>query len=147
LQVSAFIYSCARVFINISYSKHGCDYKGYGLASRLPRLDLSAFANEKLEERLRPVVQQFCIVCQSPEQQTAEKENRLIFCSGGCSRAYHQHCHTPVITVNPATEPVRWYCSALCKENRKRNKVGMLLLLFIYLFIIVYTKAFSLSSR
>ncbi|KAG2209525.1 hypothetical protein INT47_008369 [Mucor saturninus] len=102
-------------------NKHGCDYKGYGLASRLPRLDLSAFAAERLEERLRPVVQQFCIVCQSPEQ--TEKDNHLILCSGGCSRAYHQHCHTPVITVNPATDPVRWYCSSLCKENRKRNKV------------------------
>ncbi|KAI8078514.1 hypothetical protein BDF21DRAFT_420710 [Thamnidium elegans] len=102
-------------------NKHGCDYKGYGLASRLPRLDLSAFSNEKLEERLRPVVQQFCIVCQSPEQ--TEQNNHLVICSGGCSRAYHQHCHTPVITVNPAIDPVRWYCSALCKENRKRNKV------------------------
>ncbi|GAA5810304.1 hypothetical protein MFLAVUS_003725 [Mucor flavus] len=102
-------------------NKHGCDYKGYGLASRLPRLDLSAFSNEKLEERLRPVVQQFCIVCQSPEQ--TEQNNHLVLCSGGCSRAYHQHCHTPMITVNPAIDPVRWYCSALCKENRKRNKV------------------------
>lgn len=102
-------------------NKHGCDYKGYGLASRLPRLDLSAFSNEKLEERLRPVVQQFCIVCQSPEQ--TEKDNHLILCSGGCSRAYHQRCHSPVITVNPKVDPVRWYCSASCKENRKRNKV------------------------
>ncbi|KAI9363735.1 hypothetical protein BD770DRAFT_380335 [Pilaira anomala] len=102
-------------------NKHGCDYKGYGLASRLPRLDLSAFSNEKLEERLRPVVQQFCIVCQSPEQ--TEKNNHLVLCSGGCSRAYHQQCHSPVITVNPSTDPVRWYCSPLCKENRKRNKV------------------------
>ncbi|KAI9267547.1 hypothetical protein EDC94DRAFT_514681 [Helicostylum pulchrum] len=102
-------------------NKHGCDYKGYGLASRLPRLDLSAFSTEKLEERLRPVVQQFCIVCQSPEQ--TEQNGHLVLCSGGCSRAYHQHCHTPVITVNPAIDPVRWYCSALCKENRKRNKV------------------------
>lgn len=117
---------------NIFISKHGCDYKGYGLASRLPRLDLSAFATEKLEERLRPVVQQFCIVCQSPEQ--TEKDNHLILCSGGCSRAYHQHCHTPVITVNPATDPVRWYCSSLCKENRKRNKVGM----YLYISIVCY---------
>lgn len=126
-------------------SKHGCDYKGYGLASRLPRLDLSAFSNEKLQERLRPVVQQFCIVCQSPEQ--TEKDNHLILCSGGCSRAYHQHCHTPVITVNPATDPVRWYCSALCKENRKRNKVGMFYYLaFLFMFVCVYTKIFLFSS-
>jgi hypothetical protein len=88
----------------------------------MPRLDLSAFTNEKLEERLRPVVQHFCIVCQSPEQN--QKDNHLILCQGGCSRAYHQHCHTPVITVNPAVDSVRWFCSALCKENRKRNKVG-----------------------
>ncbi|KAI9473741.1 MAG: hypothetical protein EXX96DRAFT_316334 [Benjaminiella poitrasii] len=96
-------------------NKHGCDYKGYGLASRLPRLDLSAFTNERLEDRLRPVVQYFCIVCQSPEQK--DKENRLVLCDGGCSRAYHQHCHTPVITVNPVSDSVHWYCSASCKEN------------------------------
>ncbi|KAF7721075.1 hypothetical protein EC973_005493 [Apophysomyces ossiformis] len=42
-------------------NKHGCDYKGYGLASRLPRLDLSAFLEEDLRDRRRPIVQQFCV--------------------------------------------------------------------------------------
>lgn len=107
----------------MSYSKHGCDYKGYGLASRLPRLDLSLFIHEKLQDRKRPVIQHFCIQCQSPELK--EEENPLIVCEGGCSRAYHQHCHTPIITVNPLKDAVRWYCSAVCKENRDRNKVGM----------------------
>ncbi|KAG1451687.1 hypothetical protein G6F46_004134 [Rhizopus delemar] len=36
-------------------NKHGCDYKGYGLASRLPRLDLSAFLKESLQDRKRPI--------------------------------------------------------------------------------------------
>ncbi|KAI8973757.1 hypothetical protein BDF20DRAFT_807729, partial [Mycotypha africana] len=103
-------------------NKHGCDYKGYGLASRLPRLDLSAFAHEKLQDRQRPVVQYFCIVCQSPEVVDGET-NDLILCEGGCSRAYHQKCHSPAITVNPKVDAVHWYCSAFCKENRKRNKV------------------------
>ena len=107
------------------FSKHGCDYKGYGLANRLPRLDLSAFLNEKLNDRTRPIVQDFCIVCQSPGQ--TDKDYQLIYCQGGCSRAYHQHCHTPLITVNPAIDSVRWYCSALCRENRKLKKVGMYL--------------------
>ncbi|KAG2215221.1 hypothetical protein INT46_006624 [Mucor plumbeus] len=96
-------------------NKHGCDYKGYGLANRLPRLDLSAFLNEKLIDRTRPVVQDFCFVCQSSGQ--TNKDHQLIYCQGGCSRAYHQHCHTPLITANPAIDSVRWYCSALCKEN------------------------------
>ncbi|KAI8879394.1 hypothetical protein K501DRAFT_325546 [Backusella circina FSU 941] len=100
-------------------NKHGCDYKGYGLASRQPRLDLSAFINEALSDRIKPVIQQFCIVCQSPQEQEGD---HLIVCGGGCSRAYHQQCHTPVINMN-RSDPVRWYCSALCKENRKRNKV------------------------
>lgn len=108
------------------FSKHGCDYKGYGLASRQPRLDLSAFKNETLSDRTRPVIQQFCIVCQSPEV----KGNHLIVCGGGCSRAYHQTCHTPVINVNQS-DPVRWYCNPLCKENRKRNKVGKVLFIVI----------------
>ncbi|KAI8390306.1 hypothetical protein BD560DRAFT_380607 [Blakeslea trispora] len=102
-------------------NKHGCDYKGYGLASRLPRLDLSAFSHEQLQDRVRPVVQHFCIVCQSPEE--TEENNQLILCEGGCSRAYHQKCHAPIITVNPTIDAVHWYCSPLCKENRKRNRV------------------------
>ncbi|KAI8993286.1 hypothetical protein BDB01DRAFT_847183 [Pilobolus umbonatus] len=101
-------------------NKHGCDYKGYGLASRLPRLNLSAFSDERLVDRIRPVVQEFCIICQSPEDTDARQ---LIVCSGGCSRAYHQHCHTPMININPSIDPVLWFCSSLCKENRKRNKV------------------------
>ncbi|KAG1046891.1 hypothetical protein G6F43_010641 [Rhizopus delemar] len=98
-------------------NKHGCDYKGYGLASRLPRLDLSKFSGEKIHERVRPVVQLFCTICHSPEE---KKENRLIVCDGGCSRAYHQQCHLPAI------EPCHtayWFCNMSCKENRERNKV------------------------
>ncbi|KAL7320307.1 hypothetical protein PS15m_000207 [Mucor circinelloides] len=98
-------------------NKHGCDYKGYGLASRLPRLDLSGYMDEKIEDRIRPVVQEFCIVCQCSEQADS---NQLIHCQGGCSRAYHQQCHKPSITVNPSAT---WYCNALCKENRKLKKV------------------------
>lgn len=93
------------------HSKHGCDYKGYGLASRLPRLDLSAFTKEKLEDRKRPIVQQFCVICQLPEKSS---KNKLISCEGGCSRAYHQDCHT-IKDI---------YCNPLCHENKQKNKVG-----------------------
>ncbi|KAL0079199.1 GATA-type zinc finger transcription factor [Phycomyces blakesleeanus] len=93
-------------------NKHGCDYKGYGLASRLPRLDLSAFSNETLQDRTRPIVQQFCTACQNPTQ----SHNLLVPCEGGCSRAYHLTCH-PLISTSA------WYCSDVCKDNRRRNKV------------------------
>lgn len=120
LQVSISLLWCETQGIDcIANSKHGCDYKGYGLASRLPRLDLSGYMDEKIEDRIRPVVQEFCIVCQCSEQADS---NQLIHCQGGCSRAYHQQCHKPSITVNPSAT---WYCNALCKENRKLKKVGM----------------------
>ncbi|KAG2224279.1 hypothetical protein INT45_012847 [Circinella minor] len=99
-------------------NKHGCDYKGYGIASRLPRLDLSAFIHERLEDRRRPVVQQFCVVCQGPE---SNEDNKLVPCEGGCSRAYHQLCRIPAIT---SYQDQQWCCSTLCRENKKRNKVG-----------------------
>lgn len=38
-------------------SKHGCDYKGYGSACKLPRLDLTGFVDEAVEKRDRPVLQ------------------------------------------------------------------------------------------
>ncbi|KAJ2219038.1 hypothetical protein IWW45_009409, partial [Coemansia sp. RSA 485] len=70
-------------------NKHGCDYKGYGFASKMPRLNLKNFADEMLEERIRPVLQTFCQMCQ---QDFSECENVLIHCDG-CHRAYHQNCH------------------------------------------------------
>ncbi|KAI8379396.1 uncharacterized protein BYT42DRAFT_568655 [Radiomyces spectabilis] len=97
-------------------NKHGCDYKGYGLASRLPRLDLSEYAEEPLEERRRPIVQQFCVACQEPESSI---DNPLIPCDGGCSRAYHHHCLSEEYI--PSSQP--WCCSSLCRDNRMRNKV------------------------
>ncbi|KAI9279000.1 hypothetical protein BDA99DRAFT_531730 [Phascolomyces articulosus] len=99
-------------------NKHGCDYKGYGIASRLPRLDLSAFIHERLEDRRRPVVQQYCVVCQGPE---SNEDNKLVPCEGGCSRAYHQLCRIPAIT---SYQDQQWCCSTVCRDNRKRNKVG-----------------------
>ncbi|KAI8384011.1 hypothetical protein BD560DRAFT_186874 [Blakeslea trispora] len=102
------------IIINF-YSKHGCDYKGYGLASRLPRLDLSAFVNESLTDRQRPVVQQFCIVCQSPG---LLPENELIPCQGGCSRAYHRRCHSGIIDPEAL-----WYCKPQCKQNKEQKQV------------------------
>lgn len=101
-------------------SKHGCDYKGYGLASRLPRLDLSDYMDEKIQDRIRPIVQEFCLVCQCPE--LADTSNQLIHCQGGCSRAYHQKCHKPSIKADPSAP---WYCGTSCKENRQLKKVGM----------------------
>lgn len=44
-------------------NKHGCDYKGYGFACKLPRLDLSAFENECVAERRIPVLQQCTLFC------------------------------------------------------------------------------------
>ncbi|KAI8084048.1 uncharacterized protein B0P05DRAFT_535992 [Gilbertella persicaria] len=98
-------------------NKHGCDYKGYGLASRLPRLDLSAYTTEKLSDRRRPIVQQFCTVCQSPELSTKDK---LIPCQGGCSRAYHQHCYHSTIDLSSP-----WYCTDQCQKNKHNNLIAV----------------------
>ncbi|KAJ2517615.1 hypothetical protein H4217_003855, partial [Coemansia sp. RSA 1939] len=45
-------------------NKHGCDYKGYGFASKMPRLNLKSFVDESLDERIRPVLQTYCQICQ-----------------------------------------------------------------------------------
>lgn len=105
------------------FSKHGCDYKGYGLASRLPRLDLSGYRNELLQDRQRPVIQEFCSICQ--ERGVPRKSRRLsddhdlVTCDGGCSRAFHLQC----FSIDKENESY-WYCSASCLENRKKQRVG-----------------------
>lgn len=38
-------------------NKHGCDFKGYGFACKLPRLDLTSYAHETVDQRIRPVLQ------------------------------------------------------------------------------------------
>ncbi|KAL0084543.1 hypothetical protein F4703DRAFT_1737496 [Phycomyces blakesleeanus] len=100
-------------------NKHGCDYKGYGLVSRLPRLDLSAFVNEPIQDRICPVIQEFCAICRSPG---FTSDNLLVKCQGGCSRAYHQLCRSPIIGSH-LFQDTRWYCSSACRVNRLKNRV------------------------
>ncbi|KAG0330182.1 hypothetical protein BG004_002170 [Podila humilis] len=38
-------------------NKHGCDFKGYGFACKLPRLDLTSYVHETVDQRIRPVLQ------------------------------------------------------------------------------------------
>ncbi|KAJ1892808.1 hypothetical protein LPJ66_006123 [Kickxella alabastrina] len=100
-------------------NKHGCDYKGYGFASKMPRLNLKNFADEMLEERIRPVLQTFCQICQ---QDYSEGENVLMHCDG-CHRAYHQGCHSEGIADCDVRFDQRWYCESSCRDNVRRRRI------------------------
>ncbi|KAJ2707509.1 hypothetical protein FB645_000685 [Coemansia sp. IMI 203386] len=100
-------------------NKHGCDYKGYGFASKMPRLNLKNFADEMLEERIRPVLQTFCQMCQ---QDFSECENVLIHCDG-CHRAYHQNCHPEGIADSDVRFDARWYCEPSCRDNARKRRI------------------------
>ncbi|CAG8432898.1 4727_t:CDS:10 [Diversispora eburnea] len=94
-------------------NKHGCDYKGYGFACKLPRLDLTGFVNETVEER------ELCTVCQKQESFVG---NVLVRCEG-CPKAFHQKCFVEGIddeTVQ-GTEP--WYCEKGCQDNLRRKRI------------------------
>ncbi|KAJ2079770.1 hypothetical protein H4R24_003549 [Coemansia sp. RSA 988] len=100
-------------------NKHGCDYKGYGFASKMPRLNLKAFADELLDERIRPVLQTFCQICQ---QDCSEDSNVLIHCDG-CHRAYHQSCHPDGILASDISLDTPWYCEPSCHDNARRRRI------------------------
>ncbi|KAJ2799501.1 hypothetical protein H4R20_004417 [Coemansia guatemalensis] len=100
-------------------NKHGCDYKGYGFASKMPRLNLKAFADEALEERIRPVLQTFCQICQ---QDCSEDSNVLVHCDG-CHRAYHQSCHPDGIPASDISLDMPWYCEPSCRDNARRRRI------------------------
>jgi hypothetical protein len=104
-----------------SRSKHGCDYKGYGFACKLPRLDLTAFQHETIDKRQRPVLQLFCAHC---HEQASWEENTLVFCDG-CPKSYHKNCylHGPEITDSLISSNTPWYCTEDCKDNIKHKKV------------------------
>ncbi|KAI8341886.1 hypothetical protein BC941DRAFT_414753 [Chlamydoabsidia padenii] len=102
-------------------NKHGCDYKGYGLASRLPRLDLSGYRHELVQDRHRPVIQDFCSICQKRGEEDNENQ-QLFLCDGGCSRAFHRHCFSMTDQEQDDMTSL-WFCGPTCSENRKKKRV------------------------
>ncbi|CAG8500481.1 10665_t:CDS:2 [Acaulospora colombiana] len=100
-------------------NKHGCDYKGYGFACKLPRLDLTGFVNETVEERERPVLQLFCTVCQKQESFVG---NVLVRCES-CPKAFHQKCFATGIDDEIVNGAEPWYCEKGCQDNLRRKRI------------------------
>ncbi|ORE22567.1 hypothetical protein BCV71DRAFT_171464, partial [Rhizopus microsporus] len=100
-------------------NKHGCDYKGYGFACKLPRLDLTEYLKEPLAKRTRPILQLYCSVCQKKE---SWQNNRLIFCDG-CPKSFHQQCFHKEISNSVLESDESWYCTDACSENITRKRV------------------------
>ncbi|KAF9121090.1 hypothetical protein BGW39_010851, partial [Mortierella sp. 14UC] len=101
-------------------NKHGCDFKGYGFACKLPRLDLTSYAHETVDQRIRPVLQHFCHGCQSQESTAG---NKMLRCEG-CPKAFHQACHgDSPISDEIADSDRPWFCDESCRENVKKKRV------------------------
>ncbi|GJJ76340.1 hypothetical protein EMPS_08699 [Entomortierella parvispora] len=101
-------------------NKHGCDFKGYGFACKLPRLDLTGYAHETVDQRIRPVLQHFCHGCQSQDSCAG---NTMVRCEG-CPKAFHQQCHgDSPIPDEIALSDKAWFCDEMCKENVKKRRV------------------------
>ncbi|KAF9401546.1 hypothetical protein BGX21_001390 [Mortierella sp. AD011] len=102
-------------------NKHGCDFKGYGFACKLPRLDLTSYAHETVDQRIRPVLQHFCHGCQSQESTPG---NVMVRCEG-CPKAFHQQCHSETTPISDeiALSDKPWFCDEACKENVKKRRV------------------------
>lgn len=116
------IYSSSSSFSFFFASKHGCDYKGYGFACKLPRLDLTGYVDESLHHRDRPVLQFYCASCNRMESWAT---NVLVRCEG-CYKAYHQKCyHGQEQALDDAfvagDQP--WYCDQVCRGNVDRRRV------------------------
>lgn len=102
-------------------NKHGCDYKGYGFACKLPRLDLTGFTRESIDERERPVLQLYCSGCQRKD---SWEGNVLVRCEG-CPKAFHQNC-CPVsgeLSDEFVKSKESWFCDASCCENSRRKRI------------------------
>ncbi|KAJ1659397.1 hypothetical protein IWQ61_001529 [Dispira simplex] len=100
-------------------NKHGCDYKGYGFACKLPRLDLKAYVSESIEERDRPVLQLFCTACHDSRSYAG---NVMVRCEG-CPKAYHQQCFPGGIPDSLVQSNGTWYCDANCPANCRSKRV------------------------
>ncbi|KAI8368228.1 uncharacterized protein BYT42DRAFT_585834 [Radiomyces spectabilis] len=100
-------------------NKHGCDYKGYGFACKLPRLDLTGFANESINERDRPVLQLYCSVCHREESWA---HNVLVRCEG-CPKAVHQKCAQTVLSDVFVAGDEPYFCDSTCRDNIVRKRI------------------------
>ncbi|RKP08239.1 hypothetical protein THASP1DRAFT_23732 [Thamnocephalis sphaerospora] len=101
-------------------NKHGCDYKGYGFACKLPRLNLTAYQRESIHERERPVLQLFCTVCHSSD---SWRGNVLVSCEG-CPKAYHQRCFPGGLSDEAICAGTgAWHCTAGCAENVQKRRI------------------------
>jgi hypothetical protein len=100
-------------------NKHGCDYKGYGFACKLPRLDLTGFTRESIDERDRPVLQLYCSACQRKD---SWEGNVLVRCEG-CPKAYHQKCCPQELTDEFVASNESWFCDESCCENSRRKRI------------------------
>ncbi|KAI9341596.1 hypothetical protein BD770DRAFT_208031 [Pilaira anomala] len=100
-------------------NKHGCDYKGYGFACKLPRLDLTGFTRESIDDRDRPVLQLYCSGCQRKE---SWESNVLVRCEG-CPKAFHQKCCPTELSDAFVESKEAWFCDANCCENTRRKRI------------------------
>ncbi|PVU92729.1 hypothetical protein BB561_003653 [Smittium simulii] len=99
-------------------NKHGCDYKGYGFASKTPRLDLRSFIGESIDDRKMPILQSYCYVCLSNKD---EPNNPLYYCSG-CPNSYHKNCLASLKYTDTIYEP-HFFCRYTCLESSKKNRI------------------------
>jgi hypothetical protein len=86
----------------------------------LPRLDLTAFTRESIDERERPVLQLYCSGCQRKD---SWQGNVLVRCEG-CPKAYHQKCcSSGELTDEFVASKEAWFCDASCCENTRRKRI------------------------
>ncbi|CEP15208.1 hypothetical protein [Parasitella parasitica] len=100
-------------------SKHGYDYKNCSFACKIPHLDLTAVANESIDERERPIFQEYCSTCKSKD---SCEGNMLLRCEG-CPRAYHQKCRIDTLldnTIVDSKDPS--ICASSCYETAGSKK-------------------------
>ena len=98
-------------------NKHGCDYKGYGYAGKVPRLNLSEYQHET--ERFRPILQEWCCKCYEKESFPG---NCIVQCDG-CCRAFHQNCYSSFIPSIVLKSNKRWYCDVSCQATSMNGKI------------------------
>ncbi|KAJ3365509.1 hypothetical protein GGF31_008534 [Allomyces arbusculus] len=98
-------------------NKHGCAWSGIAGNKRI-RLDLRGYVEETLEDRIIPVVQDYCWLCQGKEQRDVAHD--LQRC-GGCQKAFHATC---LRTAGPPRAgATRWFCSVSCSLRTVDNLV------------------------
>ena len=97
--------------------QHGTTKKIKG--SKIPLIDLRKFLHEVRNDRIWPILKEYCFRCLCNNDKNVLNNSKLLMCHG-CPKSFHSSC---VDSESEVKDGSRWYCSDTCRFNESIGKI------------------------